>query len=101
VLRHMGSAPRITQRRDRRRAHHVTPATTMRAVAIRATLPGLLTHYESGASIPSHWPLTIPGLSHGARCGGVPDESHPGIDIAWPADAGTGIRRRHRHRGRL
>jgi len=66
-------------------------ATTMRAVAIRATLPGLLTHYESGASIPSHWPLTIPGfVTRGQVRAGVPDESHPGIDFAVPA--GTPVR---------
>src|SRR5438034_573747 len=65
--------------------------TTMRAVAIRAALPGLRNHYESGASIPSHWPLEIPGfVTRGQVRTGVPDESHPGIDIAVPA--GTPVR---------
>src|SRR5205809_113423 len=31
--------------------------TAMRAVPIRASLPGATTRYETGASIPSHWPL--------------------------------------------
>src|SRR5258708_408901 len=62
-----------------------------REVSIRAALPGLLNHYESGASIPSHWPLEIPGfVTRGQVRAGVPDESHPGIDIAVPA--GTPVR---------
>ena len=66
-------------------------ATTMRAVAIRASLPGLLRHFESGASIPSHWPLDVPGfVTRGQVRAGVPDESHPGIDIAVPV--GTPVR---------
>src|SRR5437773_4550299 len=35
--------------------------TTMHAVAIRAALPGNSNRYERGASVPSHWPLDVPG----------------------------------------
>lgn len=65
--------------------------TAMHAVAIRASLPGLTTHYESGSSIPSHWPLDVSGfVTRGQVRPGVVDESHPGIDIAVPI--GTPIR---------
>ncbi|MFN2572225.1 MAG: M23 family metallopeptidase [Gemmatimonadales bacterium] len=60
-------------------------STTMRAVAIRASLPGALTAYELGASVPSHWPLDVAGfVTRGQIRPGVLDESHPGIDIAVP-----------------
>ena len=68
-------------------------ATTMRAVAIRASLPGLQNRYETGASVPSHWPLDVPGFVTRGQVragGGAPDESHPGIDIAVPV--GTPVR---------
>jgi murein DD-endopeptidase MepM/ murein hydrolase activator NlpD len=67
-------------------------ATTMRAVAIRAALPRPQSTYENGASIPSHWPLDVPGfVTRGQVRTGVPaDESHPGIDIAVPV--GTPVR---------
>ena len=65
--------------------------TAMRAVPIRASLPGATTRYETGASIPSHWPLDLPGfVTRGQVRPGVVDESHPGIDIAVPV--GTPIR---------
>jgi len=65
--------------------------TAMRAVPIRASLPGATKRYETGASIPSHWPLDVPGfVTRGQVRPGVVDESHPGIDIAVPV--GTPIR---------
>ncbi|HXM39535.1 MAG TPA: M23 family metallopeptidase [Gemmatimonadales bacterium] len=65
--------------------------TAMRAVAVRARPPGASSRYETGASIPSHWPLDIKGfMTRGQVRAGVPDESHPGIDIAVPI--GTSVR---------
>ena len=65
--------------------------TAMRAVPIRASWPGATQRYETGASIPSHWPLDLPGfVTRGQVRPGVVDESHPGIDIAVPV--GTPIR---------
>lgn len=66
-------------------------STPMRAVAIRAALPGNANRYERGASVPSHWPLDVPGfVTRGQVRPGVVDESHPGIDIAVPL--GTPVR---------
>ncbi|HLZ45990.1 MAG TPA: M23 family metallopeptidase [Gemmatimonadales bacterium] len=66
-------------------------ATTMRAFPIRATLPGATRRFENGASVPSHWPLDVPGfVTRGQVRPGVVDESHPGIDIAVPI--GTPVR---------
>jgi len=63
----------------------------MRAVAIRAARPGAGTRFETGASIPSHWPLDVQGfVTRGQVRPGVVDESHPGIDIAVPL--GTPVR---------
>ena len=63
----------------------------MRAVPIHAAAPGALSRYELGASVPSHWPLDMPGfVTRGQVRTGVPDESHPGIDIAVPV--GTPVR---------
>src|SRR5437867_7969683 len=65
--------------------------TAMRAVPIRASLPGATQRYETGASIPSRWPLDLRGfVTRGQVRPGVPDESHPGIDIAVPI--GTPVR---------
>src|SRR5258705_7888562 len=65
--------------------------TGMRAVPIRASRPGTGREYESGGSVPSHWPLDVRGfVTRGQVRPGVPDESHPGIDIAVPV--GTPIR---------
>lgn len=66
-------------------------STGMRAVPIRATVPGAAHRYETGASIPSHWPLDTRGfVTRGQVLAGVPDESHPGVDIAIPV--GTPVR---------
>lgn len=67
-----------------------TDATIMRAVTIRAMLPGA-SRFETGASVPSHWPLDVAGfVTRGQVRPGVVDESHPGIDIAVPI--GTPVR---------
>ena len=66
-------------------------ANSMRAVPIRATLPGVPNRYETGPSTPSHWPLDVQGfVTRGQVRPGVVDESHPGIDIAVPL--GTPVR---------
>jgi murein DD-endopeptidase MepM/ murein hydrolase activator NlpD len=66
-------------------------ATSMVAVPIRAALPGVPNRYETGPSIPSHWPLDVQGfVTRGQVRPGVVDESHPGIDIAVPL--GTPVR---------
>ena len=62
--------------------------TSMRAVPIRAALPGVPNRYETGPSTPSHWPLDVQGfVTRGQVRPGVVDESHPGIDIAVPLGA--------------
>ena len=67
------------------------PATGMRAVAIRATPPAAPPRYELGSSVPSHWPIDVPGfVTRGQVRSGDVAESHPGIDIAVPA--GTPVR---------
>jgi murein DD-endopeptidase MepM/ murein hydrolase activator NlpD len=66
-------------------------ATSMRAVPIRAARPGVGTRFETGESVPSHWPLDVQGfVTRGQVRPGVVDESHPGIDIAVPL--GTPVR---------
>jgi murein DD-endopeptidase MepM/ murein hydrolase activator NlpD len=66
-------------------------ANSMRAVPIRAALPGAAKRYEAGPSTPSHWPLDVQGfVTRGQVRPGVVDESHPGIDIAVPL--GTPVR---------
>ena len=66
-------------------------ATSMRAGPIRAAVPGTGARFESGASVPSHWPLDVQGfVTRGQVRPGVVDESHPGIDIAVPL--GTPVR---------
>ena len=65
--------------------------TPMRAVSVRALQPGAPKRFEAGPSIPSHWPLDVKGfVTRGQVRLGVPDESHPGIDIAVPV--GTSVR---------
>jgi murein DD-endopeptidase MepM/ murein hydrolase activator NlpD len=63
----------------------------MRAGPIRASRPGAGNPFETGESVPSHWPLDVQGfVTRGQVRPGVVDESHPGIDIAVPL--GTPVR---------
>jgi len=72
-------------------ASTTTATSGMRAVTIRATAPAAPPRYETGASVPSHWPLDVSGfVTRGQVRPGDAAESHPGIDIAVPA--GTPIR---------
>jgi murein DD-endopeptidase MepM/ murein hydrolase activator NlpD len=78
-------APPVTRSGGTVARNTEVPATSMRAVAIRASLPGAMTRYEREPSVPSHWPLDVPGfVTRGQVRPGVVDESHPGIDIAVP-----------------
>ena len=61
------------------------------AYAIVARVPRSSHRYETGASVPHHWPLEEAGvITRGQVVGGAPDETHPGVDIAAPK--GTPIR---------
>jgi len=72
-------------------ARNTDLTTMLHAVAIRATLPGAALRYETGESLPKHWPLDVQGfVTRGQVRPGVVDESHPGIDIAVPL--GTPVR---------
>lgn len=67
------------------------PAPAMRAAAIRARAPRASSRYEGGPSMPRHWPLDVKGfVTRGQVRPGVPDEVHPGIDVAVPL--GTPVR---------
>ncbi len=67
------------------------------AYALYAGAPGAQTRYETGPSVPSHWPLDEAGvITRGQVRAGSGDESHPGMDIAVPMDtpiraAGGGV----------
>ena len=68
-----------------------TASSGMRAVTIRATPPAAPPRYETGSSVPSHWPLDVSGfVTRGQVRPGDAAESHPGIDIAVPV--GTPVR---------
>ena len=58
------------------------------AYPITAHIPGDTARYEAGPSLPTHWPLSEPGVITRGQVGG--SEPHPGIDIAVPM--GTPIR---------
>ncbi|HWC74830.1 MAG TPA: M23 family metallopeptidase [Gemmatimonadales bacterium] len=84
-------APPTTSRGGTSVAGSADVSTGMRAVPIQAAKPGGSKQYETGPSLPSHWPLDVQGfVTRGQVRPGVPDESHPGIDIAVPV--GTPIR---------
>lgn len=84
-------APPPTSRSGGSVARRPDLATAMRAVSVRARVPGARTRYETGVSTPRHWPLDIKGfMTRGQVRPGVRDESHPGIDIAVPV--GTPVR---------
>jgi murein DD-endopeptidase MepM/ murein hydrolase activator NlpD len=65
---------------------HAGPLSVAYPVAARA--PDDTSRYERGASVPTHWPLSEPGVITRGQVGG--SEPHPGIDIAVPM--GTPIR---------
>jgi len=63
----------------------------MRAPAIVARTPEGAPVYESGASVPSHWPVDVSGfVTRGQVRPGDASETHPGIDIA--VAVGTQVR---------
>ncbi|MEZ4455017.1 MAG: M23 family metallopeptidase [Gemmatimonadales bacterium] len=61
------------------------------APAIEVLTPGRRRRFETGPSAPRHWPLDERGyLTRGQVPVGLPDEPHPGIDLAIPT--GTPVR---------
>jgi murein DD-endopeptidase MepM/ murein hydrolase activator NlpD len=61
------------------------------APPIVAAGPDAPSRFETGLSIPSHWPLDRPGIvTRGQVDVGVRDETHSGMDVAVPV--GTAIR---------
>ncbi len=53
------------------------------AMPIRARPPGVQPRFETGPSIPSHWPLDEEGyVTRGQVGADARDEAHPGIDVA-------------------
>lgn len=55
------------------------------APAIRARGSAVPPRFETGLSVPRHWPLDDPGYVTRGQVGtGTRDEAHPGIDIAVP-----------------
>lgn len=69
----------------------------MEAPAVTAHVAGIGPLYETGASVPSHWPVDVAGFvtrgqvrPGGGGGGGAQSETHPGIDIA--VAEGTQIR---------
>ncbi len=67
------------------------------APPLLATLPGAAAVYETGPSLPRHWPLDERGyVTRGQALADSTQEEHPGIDIAVPVGsivraAGGGI----------
>ena len=58
------------------------------APAVQARPAAAAIRFETGASLPHHWPLDEPGyLTRGQVGTGTMDEAHPGIDIAVPSGA--------------
>ena len=65
------------------------------APAIPARVAGSVSGFETGVSVPSHWPLDEAGFVTRGQAGGAAGdaqggEAHPGIDIAVPI--GTAVR---------
>jgi murein DD-endopeptidase MepM/ murein hydrolase activator NlpD len=61
------------------------------APAVRARIPEGPVRFETGSSVPRHWPLDDPGYVTQGQVGtGTMDEQHPGLDIAVPI--GTMVR---------
>lgn len=55
------------------------------APVLRAQAPGQPGRFESGASVPSHWPLDVPGyVTRGQVLAGTSEEEHAGLDVAVP-----------------
>jgi len=55
------------------------------APVLRAQAPGRPGRFESGASVPSHWPLDVPGyVTRGQVLAGSSEEEHAGLDVAVP-----------------
>lgn len=72
-------------------AARLASADLMKAPDVVARVQGASPLYETGASIPSHWPVDVPGfVTRGQVRAGNQSESHPGIDIA--VAVGTQIR---------
>ncbi len=61
------------------------------APPVRAALPGVRRAFETGPSLPSHWPLDPPGyITRGIVAPGGTEEAHTGLDIA--VTIGTPVR---------
>jgi murein DD-endopeptidase MepM/ murein hydrolase activator NlpD len=61
------------------------------APPVRSRIPDGPVRFETGSSIPRHWPLDDPGYVTRGQVGtGTVDEQHPGLDIAVPI--GTMVR---------
>jgi murein DD-endopeptidase MepM/ murein hydrolase activator NlpD len=68
-----------------------TAADEMKATAVRAGTPDSAPKYETGPSLPSHWPLDVQGFVTRGQVGeSGASETHEGIDIAVPV--GTPVR---------
>lgn len=75
-------------RAPQRDSASAVPSDVMRAAPIRAA-PAGTRRYETGLSMPSHWPLDVQGFvtrGHGGAGsdGGGGGEAHEGVDIAVP-----------------
>lgn len=77
-LRQMLGADKVADYRTGNSGLPVSPT-------IKATNPDQASPYDSGASLPSHWPLDERGfITRGHTSRGAPGGAHEGIDIAVP-----------------